>query len=142
MKVNFGGGVCRYFIPWILYSCHELFTIPLQFISQVFIADALRATQIQLSYQQIFYYYWNHCSVCSISMLEYAGSTNSKHTVYHIFITKVFIQGLTLSDFSFLYPFLFLTYFPKSTLTRSKSKIQVVFGVFLPHFYMHKISEV
>lgn len=142
MKVNFGGGVYRYFIPWILYSYHELFTIPLQFISQVCIADALRATQIQLSYQQMFYYCWNHCSICSISMLEYAGSTNTKHTVYHMFITKVFIQGLTLFDFAFLYPFIFLTCFPKSTLTWSKSKIQVVFRVFLPHFYMHKISQV
>lgn len=108
----------------------------------MFIADALRATQIQLSYQQIFYYCWNHCSVCSISMLEYAGSTNTKHTVYHTFITKVFIQGLTLSDFSFLYLFIFLTYFPKSTLTRSKSKIQVVFVFFFyPIFTCTKFQK-
>lgn len=67
-------------------------------MSHVCIADALRATQIELSYQQMFYYCWNHCSVCSISMLEYAGKTNTKHSAYHMFITKVIIQGPTLFD--------------------------------------------
>lgn len=104
-------------------------------MSQVCIADALRATQIQLSYQQMFYYCWNQCIVCSISMLEYASETNTKQTAYPVFITKVFIQGLAIFDFSYIYPFIFLTYFPKSTLTLNKSKIQVVFGVFVTPFF-------
>lgn len=103
-------------------------------MSQVCIADALRATQIQLSSQQMFSYWWNHCSVCSISMLEYAGKTNTKHTADHMFITKVIIQAPTLFDFSYIYPFIFLTYFSIYTLTWSKSKQHVVVGVFYSIF--------
>lgn len=54
-------------------------------MSQVCISDALKATQVQM-----FYYCWNHCSVCSISMLEYEGKTNETYCLSHVHYKSIY----------------------------------------------------